>query len=80
MGLEEGAAEAIVDRVAELPGVRAAAHADGQLKVETERLQQALMGTLDVTNQLDLRVTSLEIWEPNLESVFLNLTGKKLRQ
>jgi ABC-2 type transport system ATP-binding protein len=80
IGLEEGAAEAIVDRVAELPGVRAAAHADGQLKVETERLQQALMGTLDITNQLDLRVTSLEIWEPNLESVFLNLTGKKLRQ
>jgi ABC-2 type transport system ATP-binding protein len=80
MGLEEGAAEAIVDRVAELPAVRAATRADGQLKVETERLQQGLMATLDITNQLDLRVISLEIWEPNLESVFLNLTGKKLRQ
>ena len=38
------------------------------------------MGALDVTNQLDVRITSLEILEPNLESVFLNLTGKKLRQ
>jgi len=38
------------------------------------------MHTLDITNQLDVRITSLEILEPNLESVFLHLTGKKLRE
>jgi hypothetical protein len=27
-----------------------------------------------------VRITSLEQWEPNLESVFLHLTGKKLRE
>ena len=28
----------------------------------------------------DIPITSLEILEPNLESVFLHLTGKKLRE
>jgi hypothetical protein len=26
-----------------------------------------------------VRITSMEKWEPNLESVFLHLTGKRLR-
>jgi hypothetical protein len=38
------------------------------------------MGILELTNRQDIRITSLEQWEPNLESVFLHLTGKKLRQ
>ena len=80
LGLEESAAEDVVDRVAQLPAVKTATRTDGQLKIETQRLQEALMGTLDITNQLDVRITSLEILEPNLESVFLHLTGKKLRE
>ena len=31
-------------------------------------------------NERDIAITSLEILEPNLESVFLHLTGKKLRE
>ena len=80
IGLGEDAPEDIIDQVVQLPAVKSAARSDGQLKIETPRLQEALMGVLDITNQLDVRVTSLEILEPNLESVFLHLTGKKLRQ
>ncbi len=80
VGLVEGQAEAVAQEVAHLPAVKAATPADGQLKVEANRVQEALMGVLDATNRLDARVTSLEILEPNLESVFLHLTGKKLRQ
>jgi ABC-2 type transport system ATP-binding protein len=80
IGIAEGAPEEITDRIAQVPAVRSATRSDGELKIETQRLQEGLMGTLDVTNQLDVRITSLEILEPNLESVFLNLTGKKLRQ
>jgi len=80
IGLGEYAPEDIIDQVVQLPAVKSAARSDGQLKIETQRLQEALMGVLDITNQLDVRVTSLEILEPNLESVFLHLTGKKLRQ
>ena len=80
IGLGEDAPEDIIDQVVQLPAVKSAARSDGQLKIETQRLQEALMGVLDITNRLDVRVTSLEILEPNLESVFLHLTGKKLRQ
>jgi ABC-2 type transport system ATP-binding protein len=80
LGVAEGAPDDLTERIAQVPAVKSATRSDGQLKIETQRLQEGLMGTLDVTNQLDLRITSLEILEPNLESVFLNLTGKKLRQ
>jgi ABC-2 type transport system ATP-binding protein len=75
-----GQAEVVVDKVAELPAVKSTTRDVGHLKIETFRFQEALMGILDVTNQLDVRITSMEKWEPNLESVFLHLTGKKLRE
>jgi len=80
LGVAEGAPEELTERIAQVPAVKSATRGDGQLKIETQRLQEGLMGTLDITNQLDVRITSLEILEPNLESVFLHLTGKKLRE
>jgi ABC-2 type transport system ATP-binding protein len=80
IGVTEAAPDDLTDQIAQVPAVKAATRTDGQIKVETQRLQEALMGTLDITNQLDVRITSLDILEPNLESVFLNLTGKKLRE
>jgi ABC-2 type transport system ATP-binding protein len=80
LGVAEGAPDDLTERIAQVPAVKSATRSDGQLKIETQRLQEGLMGALDITNQLDVRITSLEILEPNLESVFLNLTGKKLRQ
>jgi len=72
--------QAVMDQVTGLPAVKSATRDDGHLKVETHRFQEALMGILDITNQLDVRITSMEKWEPNLESVFLHLTGRKLRE
>jgi ABC-2 type transport system ATP-binding protein len=87
LGLEEpesgpglGRVQSVVDRVAELPTVKSTMRDDGHLKIETHRFQEALMSILDITNQLDVRITSMEKWEPNLESVFLHLTGKRLRE
>jgi ABC-2 type transport system ATP-binding protein len=80
LGVPESAPEDLGRRIAQVSAVKSVSRSDGQLKIETHRLQEALMGALDITNQLDVRITSLEILEPNLESVFLNLTGKKLRQ
>lgn len=80
IGLEEGRADIVLDQIAELPSVKAVTRTDGNLKVETHRFQVALMGILELTNRQDIRITSLEQWEPNLESVFLHLTGKKLRE
>jgi ABC-2 type transport system ATP-binding protein len=79
-GAGEGRVQTVADRVAALPSVKSARRDDGHLKIETHRFQEALMAILDITNELDVRITSMEKWEPNLESVFLHLTGKRLRE
>jgi ABC-2 type transport system ATP-binding protein len=50
------------------------------VKVECENSQQALVELIAFLNRHDLRLVSVETLEPNLESVFLHLTGKKLRE
>jgi hypothetical protein len=50
------------------------------VKIEAVHGQQALVNLIGYLNEQDLQITSLEILEPNLESVFLHLTGKKLRE
>jgi ABC-2 type transport system ATP-binding protein len=76
----QGRVQMVTDRIAELPAVKSTSRDDGHLKIETHRFQEALMNILDITNQQDVRITSMEKWEPNLESVFLHLTGKRLRE
>jgi ABC-2 type transport system ATP-binding protein len=80
LSVSETAPDDLAERIAEAPAVRSTTRSDGQLKIETQRLQEALISTLDITNQLDVPITGLEILEPNLESVFLHLTGKTLRE
>jgi len=79
LGLHNGQIEAVIQRGAEHPAVKSISRSDGELIVETHQARAALMGLLEITNQLDARLTSLEILEPNLETVFLTITGKRLR-
>lgn len=41
--------------------------------------KRSLIGVIEIFNAADVSITSLEILEPNLETVFLHLTGKRLR-
>ncbi len=50
------------------------------LKIEARRSQEALVQVIGTLDDRDVGFTSIEIFEPNLESVFLHLTGKKLRE
>ena len=51
-----------------------------RVKVVARNSQQAIVSVINCLNEHHLVLTSLEILEPNLESVFLHLTGKKLRE
>jgi len=62
-----------------LPQVRAITYRDGTLIVETVDAQRALLDIIGLFNETDTPMTALEILEPNLESVFIQLTGKQLR-
>lgn len=50
------------------------------VKIEANQSQQVLIEVIQYLNEHDIPVVSLETLEPNLESVFLHLTGKKLRE
>jgi len=51
------------------------------LKVEARtHANAALVQLIQLFNQMDVQMLSLETLEPNLETVFLHLTGKSLRQ
>ncbi|MBN1484360.1 MAG: ATP-binding cassette domain-containing protein [Chloroflexia bacterium] len=57
------------------------AAADYQIvKIEAEESQQALINVIAFLNEQDIPIASLQVLEPNLENVFLHLTGKKLRE
>lgn len=50
------------------------------IKVVAEHSQEAVVNVINFLNEHHITLASLEILEPNLESVFLHLTGKKLRE
>jgi len=72
--------QALLARIRSLPGVESATRFDGKVEVETVRAQEALVHLLELFNRMDVHITGLEVLEPNLETVFLHLTGKQLRE
>jgi ABC-2 type transport system ATP-binding protein len=79
VGLPDGVPDTLEQEMRVLPGVRGADRFDHQIKVKAANTQQALPDVINTFNRLDINIRSLEILEPNLESVFLELTGKRLR-
>jgi ABC-2 type transport system ATP-binding protein len=71
--------EEMLARLQALPQVKAVARHDDTLAFETVDAQRALLDIISLFNETDTPMTSLEILEPNLESVFIQLTGKQLR-
>ncbi len=79
VGLPAEAAASLGSSVEALPHVGKVASRDGKLHVETRDANRALLELLDLCGARGVRLTSLEVLEPSLESVFLRLTGKRLR-
>jgi ABC-2 type transport system ATP-binding protein len=71
--------EEMLARLRALPQVKTVARRDNNLAFDTVDAQRALLDIIGLFNETDTPMTSLEILEPNLESVFIQLTGKQLR-
>jgi len=79
MGIVDGLIQEVKRQSELLPTVRSIAQRDHTLDIQSTDTQKTLVQVLDITNKLDAQVTALQVFEPNLETVFLNLTGKNLR-
>ena len=77
--LSDGVAEAVIARMGRHPAVKAIRRQDGYLHVETHCIQEALAGLMAAVMDAGGKVVALEVLEPNLETAFLHLTGKRLR-
>jgi len=62
-----------------IAGVCQATAADGKITLLVDDSNLVLPRLFESANRLSVRITSVEIQEPNLEAVFLHLTGRALR-
>ena len=72
-------ASALLDDWRAVEGVSQVTADDGLVTVLVDDSNEVLPRLFDVTNRLSARITSVDILEPNLEAVFLHLTGRALR-
>jgi ABC-2 type transport system ATP-binding protein len=70
---------ALRERLAQLPDVRVREGKGGAVELECGDAQGTLLRLVALLNELDVKLISLETQEPDLERVFLHLTGRALR-
>ena len=72
-------ASAVLDEWRAVEGVSKVSAENGLVTVLVDDSNAVLPRLFDVVNRLSARITSVNILEPNLEAVFLHLTGRALR-
>lgn len=76
---ESDDAGALAQAVRNLPEVRRADITDHSVTIITPSAEDLLALVITHANEIGVKIRSLDIQEPNLEAVFLHLTGRALR-
>jgi ABC-2 type transport system ATP-binding protein len=71
--------ERLVKAITGLEGVLQATTVDHEVSVITPEAEEILAAVVGKANERGIKIRSIDIREPNLEAVFLNLTGRALR-
>jgi len=61
------------------PGGESDTDTSGMIVIHAKRGRKALPDIIQITNRAGVEIQSVEVREPDLEAVFLNLTGRALR-
>jgi ABC-2 type transport system ATP-binding protein len=67
------------ERIKDLPECHLREWGDSTLELECVDVKRSLLQLVAVLNEAQVELSSLETTEPNLERVFLHLTGRELR-
>ena len=70
---------ALLERLRSLPDARLVTADNQALELECQDPKTTLLKLIALLNEENVELTNLEIEEPNLERVFLELTGRALR-
>jgi len=76
---EEETLENLLAALRALPGVIKADRTDHTIAIITPAAEEILAPVITKANEAGVKIRSVDIQEPNLESVFLQLTGRALR-
>jgi ABC-2 type transport system ATP-binding protein len=76
---EDADATALAEALGKLPEVIKVSATDHEVVLIVPEAEEALPAAITITNEMNVRVRSVDIEEPNLEAVFLQLTGRALR-
>ncbi|MBF8263713.1 MAG: transporter-like protein [Parachlamydiales bacterium] len=69
----------LVDILSQMDSIAEVNLKDSLLEITTKEPQKVLQAFMGITDKLDIQISSLNISNPSLETVFLKLTGKGLR-
>ncbi len=72
-------AKLLADAARKIPGVLNADVTDHSVTVIAPEAEEIMAPVITAANELGVKIRSVEIQEPNLEAVFLSLTGRALR-
>jgi ABC-2 type transport system ATP-binding protein len=72
--------EKVIEGWRETAGVHQVSAEDGHLTLLAEDSNEILPRLFETATRSGVRITSVGVQEPNLEAVFLHLTGKALRE
>jgi ABC-2 type transport system ATP-binding protein len=61
------------------PEAESSTNTSGLIVIHAKRGRKALPDIIQITNRAGIEIQSVEVREPDLEAVFLNLTGRALR-
>ena len=76
---ENDDSEALAKTLKDIQGVQQATAVDHQVSVVCAEAEDVLAAVVTKANERGIKIRSIDIREPNLEAVFLNLTGRALR-
>ena len=76
---EGGNAEKLAAALSTLPGILKCSAADHEVVLMVPEAEDALAPVITRANEAGVKIHSVDIQEPNLEAVFLALTGRALR-
>jgi ABC-2 type transport system ATP-binding protein len=74
-----GPLDAFAAAAGDLPIVRAVSSSDGVVDVTVDDGRRAIAALVEVAERSGVEVAAVEVVEPDLEAVFLHMTGKALR-
>jgi len=66
--------------IGQLDSVKQVTRRGNQLEIQSRRFEQTIIDAMQVVTRLNSRVTGMNLMEASLETVFLNLTGRSIRE